>query len=210
MVQIEVGKFTLESLTTGMYTDPEIVYREYIQNSVDAIDEAVELGLISSVDAKIEILVDQFNGSISIRDNGCGISTVKAPKVLLDIGNSQKRHSKNRGFRGIGRLGGLSYCKKLIFTTSVKGEDVKTIISFDCNKLKKLLVPGQHENYNLQQVISAITSVTSLAENRDLHFFEVKLEGIDEISNLLDYDSVKEYISQVAPLPYAKEFIEVQ
>ena len=32
---VEVGKFTLESLTTGMYSDPRIVYREYIQNSVD-------------------------------------------------------------------------------------------------------------------------------------------------------------------------------
>ena len=32
---IQVGKYTLESLTTGMYSDPKIIYREYIQNSVD-------------------------------------------------------------------------------------------------------------------------------------------------------------------------------
>jgi len=38
---IKIGKYTLESLTTGMYTDPKIIYREYIQNSVDAIEEAV-------------------------------------------------------------------------------------------------------------------------------------------------------------------------
>lgn len=31
---VQVGKYTLESLTTGMYSDPKIVYREYIQNSV--------------------------------------------------------------------------------------------------------------------------------------------------------------------------------
>ena len=30
---VQVGKYTLESLTTGMYSDPKIVYREYIQNS---------------------------------------------------------------------------------------------------------------------------------------------------------------------------------
>lgn len=29
---IQVGKYTLESLTTGMYSDPKIIYREYIQN----------------------------------------------------------------------------------------------------------------------------------------------------------------------------------
>lgn len=28
---IQVGKYTLESLTTGMYSDPKIIYREYIQ-----------------------------------------------------------------------------------------------------------------------------------------------------------------------------------
>ena len=39
-MNIEVGKFTLESLTTGMYSDPMIVYREYIQNSVDALEFA--------------------------------------------------------------------------------------------------------------------------------------------------------------------------
>lgn len=32
---IQVGKYTLESLTTGMYSDPKIIYREYIQNSVE-------------------------------------------------------------------------------------------------------------------------------------------------------------------------------
>ena len=34
---VQVGKYTLESLTTGMYSDPKIVYREYIQNSVDSL-----------------------------------------------------------------------------------------------------------------------------------------------------------------------------
>ena len=47
---VEVGKFTLESLTTGMYSDPRIVYREYIQNSVDSIENAVAEGLMSNED----------------------------------------------------------------------------------------------------------------------------------------------------------------
>lgn len=44
---IQVGKYTLESLTTGMYSDPKIIYREYIQNSVDALEMAVEQNLLS-------------------------------------------------------------------------------------------------------------------------------------------------------------------
>ena len=37
-MDISVGKFTLESLTTGMYSEPESCFREYIQNAVDSID----------------------------------------------------------------------------------------------------------------------------------------------------------------------------
>ena len=44
--EVQVGKYTLESLTTGMYSDPMIVYREYIQNSVDSLENAVQQGII--------------------------------------------------------------------------------------------------------------------------------------------------------------------
>ena len=37
MAEIEIGKFTLESLTTGMYNNPEIVYREYISAIIGSI-----------------------------------------------------------------------------------------------------------------------------------------------------------------------------
>ena len=36
------GKFLLEILTRGMYSNPIHVYREYIQNSSDSIDKAIE------------------------------------------------------------------------------------------------------------------------------------------------------------------------
>ncbi len=112
-MDISIGKFTLESLTTGMYNEPESCFREYIQNAVDSIDTAIEQGLIQSDESRIEIIVDEDRREISIKDNGSGISCRMARKTLLDIGNSTKLHQINRGFRGIGRLGGLSYCKQL-------------------------------------------------------------------------------------------------
>ena len=134
-VNIEIGKFTLESLTTGMYSEPESCYREYIQNAVDSLDTALAQGLIKSQDFRIEIIVDGLRQEISIKDNGTGIGKDRARSTLLDIGNSTKLHTVNRGFRGIGRLGGLSYCKKLSFCTTALGEDGKTLIIFDCDKL---------------------------------------------------------------------------
>ena len=142
MVDIVIGKNTLESLTTGMYSDAKIIYREYIQNSVDAIDEAIRLKKIKPEESFIHIFIDNKNNAISIYDNGTGIHSDKAVNNLLDIGNSSKNYYVNRGFRGIGRLAGLSYCKKLIFETSYLGEEVKTIITFDAHKLSQMLIPG--------------------------------------------------------------------
>ena len=206
MAEIEIGKFTLESLTTGMYNDPEIVYREYIQNSVDSFDNAVEQKIMVADDCRIEIIVDADRQEISIKDNGTGIEKDLAVKTLLDIGNSSKTHTSNRGFRGIGRLGGLSYCKKLSFCTSAQNEQQKTIVTFDCAKLKELLVPGRATEYNLQQVISEVTEIKVLSEQSSAHYFIVKMEGVDDIDSLLDIDFVKDYISQVAPVPYRDRF----
>ena len=41
------GKNILENLTTGMYSDSRVMYREYVQNSCDAIDAAVTTGIIA-------------------------------------------------------------------------------------------------------------------------------------------------------------------
>ena len=205
-MEISIGKFTLESLTTGMYNEPESCFREYIQNAVDAIDMAVEQKLLSVDESRIEIITDAEHRVVSIKDNGTGICAAKARKTLLDIGNSSKLHTVNRGFRGIGRLGGLSYCKKLSFCTTFKGEDIKTIVTFDCEHLRELLVPGQSDDYTLQSVIEAVTTVTILEEQESSHYFIVKMEEVDDISSLLDLDMVKDYISQVAPLPFKKNF----
>lgn len=204
--EVKVGKYTLESLTTGMYNDPKITYREYIQNAVDSLEEAVRLNIIHKDEMRIDIVIDMENDCISIKDNGVGIKNERAYAILTNIGNSTKRHSMNRGFRGIGRLGGLSYCDKLKFITSYKGENIKTTIEFDCKRLKELLVPGMYENYDMSQVINEITSKKDDIEDNEEHYFKVEMEGIDSFCGLLDISSIESYIKQTSPLPY-KRFI---
>ena len=43
------GKFLLEILTKGMYSNPMHIYREYIQNSCDSIDKAVAAGVLNQI-----------------------------------------------------------------------------------------------------------------------------------------------------------------
>lgn len=199
---IQVGKYTLESLTTGMYSDPKIVFREYIQNSVDALEAAVESNLIEPQSMRIDIIVDAENAYISIRDNGTGIKSASAVSRLMNIGSSPKRHSNNRGFRGIGRLGGMSYCGRLVFTTSAEGESTKTVVEFDCKKLRQLLVPGANEDMDLATVLANVTQIHRGNEKKDRHYFTAELFDVSSFSDLLNIDAVRSYISQVAPLPY--------
>lgn len=42
-METTIGKFTLETLTSGMYERPKDLYREYIQNAVDSICQRADL-----------------------------------------------------------------------------------------------------------------------------------------------------------------------
>lgn len=207
---VQVGKYTLESLTTGMYSDPKIVYREYIQNSVDSLENALAIGLIERQSMRIDIIVDAENSYISIRDNGTGISHAESRATLMNVGNSKKRNSSNRGFRGIGRLGGMSYCDTLVFSTSAENEKVKTVVTFDCKHLRQLLIPGQYEDLSLSAVLEQITTIETQPEKAEKHYFVVEMKDVSSFSDLLDIDGVKSYIAQVAPLPYqSRHFIYI-
>lgn len=205
---VQVGKYTLESLTTGMYSDPKIVYREYIQNSVDSLEHAVSLGMLEQQSMRIDIIVNADESYISIKDNGTGISAAEAAQTLMNVGSSKKRNTNNRGFRGIGRLGGMSYCNTLVFTTSAENEKVKTVVSFDCKKLRHLLVPGEYEDMSLSAVLGEITTIETFPEKEEKHYLCVEMVDVNGFSDLLDIDAAKSYISQVAPLPYqSRHFI---
>lgn len=199
-----VGKYTLESLTTGMYADNRIIFREYVQNSADAIDKAVAEGILSSrEEARIDITIDSARRDIRIRDNGIGIPAQEVYHDLGDIGNSQKSYREDRGFRGIGRLGGLGYCKELRFITSCKGETCKTITLWDCIELKRLLQPNVGKRMSLMDVVDAVTLQNEKPEKADEHYFEVVLMGVEEgHDNLVDFENIKDYLAQVVPVPF--------
>lgn len=77
------GKYLLEILTKGMYSNPMHIYREYIQNASDSIDRAIETGLISAAEAVIHISISDSKQSVIIRDNGIGIASNAAQTTLM-------------------------------------------------------------------------------------------------------------------------------
>ncbi|MGC8491297.1 MAG: ATP-binding protein [Syntrophobacteraceae bacterium] len=202
-MSIVVGKNVLESLTTGMYSDNRIVYREYIQNASDSLDRAVRDGILAKDEASIDITLNVNRREIRIRDNGSGIVTKHVHAQLGDIGKSSKNYKEQRGFRGIGRLGGLGYCEEVRFVTSAVNEPLKTIVSWDCVKLRKLLQPHVEPDLDVVEVVRRVTMESSEKEAAAAHYFEVILTGVDKgHDNLLDLENIKDYLSQVAPVPF--------
>jgi len=196
------GKNVIETLSEGMYDNPLFLYREYVQNAADAIDAAVDAGVLQKGAGQILVSIDPDERIIEFSDNGIGIAKRNVPSMLANIGNSQKDRLKNKGFRGIGRLGGLGYCRVVRFETSVCGESVKSVLEWDAAELHRILSDAS-EQIDAGALIKRITSVRTEKEDPEEHYFRVSLIDVVETSDdLLDVDDVRQYLSMVAPVPF--------
>src|SRR5581483_3229458 len=206
---VRIGKDVIEILTTGMYVSPVTVYREYIQNAVDSIDAGRARRLFKSDErGSVSISFDHVTRSVCVRDNGAGIAAADAVSTLLAIGGSQKRETGSRGFRGVGRLSGLAYCRELEFRTKAPGESTVVSVVWDCRALRERLASASFDG-DLRRIVSDVVSVWhEPAETKAEHFFEVRLNEITRLRNdvLLNERVVAHYLTQVAPLPFAPDF----
>lgn len=202
-----VGKNFLENLTVAMYENSFTVYREFVQNAADSIDKAIASGIEEVENLYIDIFIEYNKRKITVFDNACGIPMREFEKKMLDVADSDKDRDTEKGFRGIGRLAGLGYCDKLIFKTTSKGENKKSVIIWDGVKLKQIVDdPNQHPSS--EELIETITEIKYEPADVEEHFFEVIMEDvIFESDDLLDEEQVKKYLQAVAPVPYANYFI---
>ncbi len=203
---IVIGKDVLELLSSAMYLDPMTIYREYIQNAADAIDQARTAGEIKR--GNIQVYIDAEARSVRIRDNGAGLPWKVFVERLTNIGASPKRGTPARGFRGVGRLAGLGYCQSLIFRSRASGEEDISEMRWDCRQLKSSL-RAVDVTTDLAGVIRSVVTVRRIKQkSTSERFFEVELQGIIRHRNdrLLNAQAVEDYLSQVAPVPFHPDF----
>ena len=205
MSDTRIGKYAIENLTRSMYEDSRCIYREFIQNAADQIDESRTQHLDPYDYYDIQIFIDAENRRITVEDNATGVSKDKVA-VLKDVACSQKKRGEHKGFRGIGRLGGLGYCSKLTFVTSFAGEDVKTIMRWDAEKIISI-VDDEADDSEASAVIDACVSYETQAEEVDKHYFHVIMDGVKE-DELLDAEAISNYLSMVAPVDYPTRFAQ--
>lgn len=205
---IVIGKDILELLSSAMYVDAMSIYREYIQNAADAIDEARQNSVLSSSDAgHIAIEIDLPSRTVRLRDNGIGIPARSFIRRLTSLGASAKRGATARGFRGVGRLAGLGYCQELIFRSRASGEATVSELRWDCRQLKAALQAPEVSS-DVRDLIHAVVEHRKVpAEDYPPHFFEVELRAIIRHKNdrLLSQEAIANYLSQVAPVPLSPD-----
>lgn len=118
---------------------------------------------MSADEGYVDIYTDSKKRYISIKDNATGVKADDFIEDVGDIANSNKEIGKNKGFRGIGRLCGLAYCKTLKFTTSYLGESTKSIMTCDAQKMRAMLVENKKSRSERKLVSKILSIITDIA-----------------------------------------------
>ena len=195
-----MGPEVFELVTSAMYDQPLAMYREYIQNSADAIMTSKDPG-----GGVIKVAIDPIAREVTIRDNGPGLSHEQACRALLPIGKSEKRRDRNVGFRGVGRLAGLAFAEVVSFATRTREDSTVTVVEWNGSRVRKRV----RETGRVGQSIHDCVTVKKIAAGAvPTHFFTVRIAGIHRFAagTILNSDAVKTYISQVCPVPFGGAF----
>lgn len=199
-----IGKSQMRQYMGELYEDCMVVYREYIQNACDSIEDAVAAGLITDrKKTTIIVNIDTYNHTISIEDKGIGIPSDKIGPYLVDVASSKKIN--RAGQYGIGRLNGANYCDEIRYETSAAGEGIKSILTWDVKKAREICQDPEQDP-TTEEIIDLVTTLhPSEPENIDEHYCRVTLVNVNN-EELMDQEKVIAYIQQIVPLDYSLEF----
>ncbi len=207
VVKVQLGVRLLETITSALYEDPIILFREYVQNSVDAYTAAMRNPANAFVGFHTDITVDTAKRWITILDNGYGIPEDEFIGKMTRIGSGKGPANDQIGFRGIGRLSGMPFCSKLVFIDKPKGLAKSLRFSWNGDRFGELL--NKEKDIDLDEAVGQITSKSEKAYKGsvDNHFFRVELQGYnDDIANLLADKAFKFKLRQMLPLRYSPDF----
>ncbi len=203
-----IGRQLFDVITSGMYDNPLMIFREYVQNSVDSIDLGLEQGIVTLDNSNILVQLHGQDRNITIQDNGLGLSNKDAHIILRSLGCSPKEGTNRRGFRGIGRLGGLAYCDKLIFETRSSSEEQVAVVAWDRIAFEKLAAETERFVSLLETVEKVSEAILRPADvDEPAHFFRVTLKNVRRFHSdiLMNVKVVNDYLAQVAPVAYDHE-----
>lgn len=208
MKQQRVGLRLLETLTSALYEDPIIIFREYVQNSLDARNRSIDQGSREYNEFYVDIIIDNEQSNIQIIDNGFGIPQHdEFIDKMTQTGGSDKVEGEI-GFRGIGRLSAMPLCRELVFTNKPKGIQECHVFTWNGDKFNSLLIRGHNLDPDTTLEVLTTSSIEKYDGDIDDHFFKVEIRGYkpaisETVKNIEDF---KKRLSNLLPLDYSPEF----
>ncbi len=174
-----IGEFLLSVLTGGLYVEPHLILREYIQNAHDAF---MTWGEAVQPQCRIDIKISPPN--IHIYDNGPGMSRVELIEAMSKVGVSSKPFGATTGFMGIGKLAGLSMASRVQIDTSKRGIPDKNRVTFYAEDMITA-IEARHKQGESRPLIETLKEHSHLnrepmPEEPEAHYTAVHLLGISE------------------------------
>ncbi|WP_026102298.1 molecular chaperone HtpG [Pleurocapsa sp. PCC 7319] len=152
MAVLEKGNITIHTenifpiIKKSLYTDHEIFLRELISNSVDAISKLKMASLAGEVkgdiaEPQVKIAVDKTNKTISVSDNGIGMTADEIKKYINQVAFSSaedfiKKYEKNAneliGHFGLGFYSAFMVAQKVEIDT-LSYQEGATAVHWSCD-----------------------------------------------------------------------------
>ena len=204
--KFDIGAEIISILTKGMYPDPRDAVREYIQNSIDAKSD------------NIEIKVRQ--NSVVIEDDGIGMN-YKTLRKAIRVGVSDKTPGKDVGFMGIGLYSAFHLCDTLAIYTRQK-DVLPQMLEINFSGMRELLkiqkekrLSGEIKSEDLIDLQSLLSKFINLPNENEFELEEfpieqgtrVELIGLNPILDdlLNNFNELYNYLQDVVPLHFNKE-----
>ncbi len=194
-----IGEFLVDVITSGLYIEPHLVLREYIQNSHDAIIEWQGW----PTNYGIEIKIDRPN--IHIADNGPGMDRETLLTSMRNVGISGKLISAGSGFMGIGRLAGLAIAERVEIHSSAYGVPERNRIVYHADEMSKAIwerkLAGKPQSIVKTLQENTTINVEPLPEESNKHYTIVHLMGIrEELWPVIESEEFLDLLGLVAPV----------
>jgi len=220
MAKGTVGAGIVSIITESLYDKPIVVFREYIQNAVDALDIADSVENGGDFFAKIWM----SDNSLLFLDNGTGIKSDRFQQTMKSIADSGKTKTENLGYKGIGRLSGIPYCSKLSFINIIDyGKRNFQEYTIDCNKYREMQKSDTYhdldfdalmshigelvESPNIADILSATREHGDLFTNRNTGFLVVLKNITLVLKNVIDDEQFQNDLGWLLPVPFFPELV---
>lgn len=175
MSDYNVGAGILNIITESLYDNPIVVFREYVQNSIDSI-------LKNEINReKCEIRIWLNEDTLFFLDNGMGIEESKFENEMVKIGASSKKKRSNLGYKGIGRLSGVPYCKKLTFINIIDyAQKIVQTYTIDSEKYEEIKDNESYASLSFVELMNIIGKYSESAID-DLHDLLCEIQKYDDL-----------------------------